>query len=525
MSSNLTILTDSGLYRGGFSSGTEMSDAISGASSPLTGFVSKDTLFPQLRLIDQGSSKLTSFDLSDMTQYNESAESFPNSISVAEDGSTGDFYILSKGEISGQSSSSSSQSEEGGGPKQVTLLNYKARIWKYSSLTGLYTEFIPVRSGKIVNLTGALDCKVDQSSRRLWVSAGGKGAIYGINLDTSKVEVSHEVENMYIPNTLCCREGHAEIFVRAFNLSNSTEYIWEINDTGLVNSWTTENAKSWNNIPADLYEGRLVLPSTDSMRYDPVRDRLWWVTGHEDHRVYMLDMVSLTGHGLLAEPTAEPNSSSSSVSSSSESSISSSSSSSKSSSLNSSSSSSSSSSISSTSSSLIYSSSSSSISTSSWSTEINFGSSSSLNSSSSSESSSSSISSSSDSSLSSSSDSSISTTSESSLLCADSYIASGFAAIEDPSYPEFGSVNGTYTWNGYLQEGKKIYQSDSNYRFSMHSYQNRWYITRPLIVSPAGQVDGHSSYRQSTEGGECPDSLPWLVYEGAYPAGTATEVT
>jgi hypothetical protein len=299
----IIALTNQGVIRQEYSPGSEINRLLVNTGDSNSGSVGTDSKNQSMWIGDESKSSISKIMLS-----NDSVISFPVSgiqsiVSVQEDHSTGNVFILTReypklgSAISSSSSSSSSSSLSDAQPSSDPT---KTRGWivKYDAFRAESSIFKPAELGSEIALVGPLDCKLDHIRRTMWITECGNNDVIGINIDTGELVKRQSTSNMIFPTVLAVSPTTGDIFVRAWSATDNREMIYRFGENGFICSFRGSSTPSQGDIHQGLWDGSIITPSIDSIKYDQVRDKLWWVSGPEDNRVYMLDAVRLTGKAM-----------------------------------------------------------------------------------------------------------------------------------------------------------------------------------------------------------------------------------
>lgn len=463
----IIALTTQGVIRQEYNTDSIIDRFLTNINSGCTGSVGTDSKDQSMWIGDESQSSIAKIKLSNDSVITLPVNGISSIVSVQEDHSTGNVFILTRKypylstTISSSSSSSSSSSISSGEKLGSDPTTTRGWIVKYDSSLLTSSIFNPTELGSEIPLIGPFDCKLDHIRRVMWVTECGNNDVLGISIDTGEVLKRYSATTMVFPTVLAVSPTTGDIFVRAWSSLDSRELIYRFGENGFVCSFRGSSTPTQGDVHQGILNGSISTPSVDSIKYDQVRDKLWWVSGPEDNKIYMLDAIRLTGRAMTLFPDTPSSSSSYSSSSSSSSKSSSSSSSSSNSSSSNSSSSISSSTM------LMTSSSSSSISETS-------------------------------------------ASSNSSSSFDDYYVASGFSV----------AVNGTYTQNGDMYDGEKVYTVGGVAPNSgvLVLFKTVW-IWRLGLMASSNYGSGYFLLVSATVSGGTPETSIW---EGQ-PTGVVTK--
>lgn len=155
---------------------------------------------------------------------------------------------------------------------------------------------------RLFGVAGALnqpkDSKFDYVRRKIWIADTGNDRVLKISRDkTNDVEVV--VDNLfYRPFALVANVNTGGCFVRAFSdVNRETALVIRLSSNGEeIVRYEYENEGVGNSSSSSSFEGSLssssssgdmlVVPSQNTISYDHVRHRVWWL---HDRRIYMAD--------------------------------------------------------------------------------------------------------------------------------------------------------------------------------------------------------------------------------------------
>jgi hypothetical protein len=193
-------------------------------------------------------------------------------------------------------------------------------VTKYSASTRTAATFPILIGSKIVDLTYALDMKIDSARRKIWVLEAVSSTIYRANIDTGIVDLSISLVDMICPCSMTVDLSNGNAYVRTLNQSltsdgepissNSEEEIsyyetvYVVNDNGIAAAVETTSAIAYpssvtsptsKNLAAMAQSNSPIsLPTSDSMKFDSKRENLWWLSKSEECIIFRMNAKDYT---------------------------------------------------------------------------------------------------------------------------------------------------------------------------------------------------------------------------------------
>ena len=313
----IMAITGAGALAGQYQPNGVLAGVVAGIGNSLTGSIGTDAIDPAAWVGDISRAALDRFDLKGGTVSHPLAN-IRDIISVQEDHSTGNVLILVgsypgfQAAAPGNSSSSSSSSSSGSVPGFVDRTSLRGWVVKWDSSLGVASVFKPTEFGAEIALSGPMDCKLDNARRILWITECGRNDVLGVNADTGILVARYSEPTMTCPTVMAFSPTTGNVFVRAWDSVSGMEHIYEFSSTGFVAKFRGGSTPVETNVREGISSGTIAIPSVDSIRYDAVRDRLWWVSGPRGSMVYMVDVTTVGGRSLTVIPETPSSSSSSS---------------------------------------------------------------------------------------------------------------------------------------------------------------------------------------------------------------------
>jgi len=141
----------------------------------------------------------------------------------------------------------------------------------------------------IGSLFNPLDAKFDFIRDRIWIADMGNNRIVGLDTDINLVDAQVDISSIVYPHVICADLNSGGVFVKGYvdssmaqgivyhfdaGGSEMSNFVFDIQTVSLSSSSSSESA---------VYPG---LPSTNTMSYDNVRNKIWWIDGS---KIYVAD--------------------------------------------------------------------------------------------------------------------------------------------------------------------------------------------------------------------------------------------
>ena len=210
------------------------------------------------------------------------------------------------------------KSTEKGGPY--------GKIDKYEYSTGTTSEFVLSVGGIPTNIVYALDMKIDAARRRMWILDAGNLRVLRVNLDSGNVDRVYASDELLAPCSMTIDMTTGMAYIRSMNGTqqdglnesssssqgsegmNSRETIYVADETGMTAVLSIDStvayassfiAPTTEDLDAMFDAGiPIPLPSSDSMKFDHLRRKIWWLSKMEETVVFEADVVDSTFRSL-----------------------------------------------------------------------------------------------------------------------------------------------------------------------------------------------------------------------------------
>ena len=148
------------------------------------------------------------------------------------------------------------------------------------------------------SLSHPLDAKSDYCSNRIWIADTYNHRVLKINSLTSRIDLS--VSAIY-PYSMCPNLNNSGVFIRGYNNYGLTRELisyydkngnfitsFEFGKEELIASSSSSSSHSSSSSYSSSYSSpfKILMPNVNTMCYDHVRSRLWWIT---DSKIYVAD--------------------------------------------------------------------------------------------------------------------------------------------------------------------------------------------------------------------------------------------
>ena len=177
-------------------------------------------------------------------------------------------------------------------------LNGQVVIYPQSPVPEIYEPVILRRFNRFGNLTYPLDAKFSYIRRRIWIADTGNHRILRVNIDTEEATLGIE-DSLFYPHALAVNLNNGGIFAKGYtSLSRNQGVVCYFRLDGLEVARFVYDLMDVDSSSSSSFSGSMSsssssgqreypqLPSANSIAYDHVRSRAWWV---EDSKVYMFD--------------------------------------------------------------------------------------------------------------------------------------------------------------------------------------------------------------------------------------------
>lgn len=186
---------------------------------------------------------------------------------------------------------------------------YNGNIASYEPITKTESRFIIKIKVVPTSILYALDMKIDPVRRNIWILDAGNSRILRCNIDTGEVDRLFSLPNTSTPCSMTIDINSGNTYIRCLN--QLTETIYMANDDGITplvetvssveydSKWLRPSSKDLSDI---ITSGEPIpLPASDSMKVDPLRGKLWWISKSSECTVYMMDVNNLVMNSILLE--------------------------------------------------------------------------------------------------------------------------------------------------------------------------------------------------------------------------------
>lgn len=184
--------------------------------------------------------------------------------------------------------------------------NYNGAIAYYEPITKTESRFIIRIKGVPTSISYTLDMKIDQVRRNVWVLDTGNNRILKCNIDTGEVNRRFSLPNTSTPCSMAIDINSGNAYIRCLN--QLTEIMYVANDDGITplvetvstveydDKWLVPSSEDLSDIIASGEP--IPLPASDSMKFDPLRGKLWWISKSSECIVYMMDVNNLVMNSI-----------------------------------------------------------------------------------------------------------------------------------------------------------------------------------------------------------------------------------
>ena len=200
------------------------------------------------------------------------------------------------------------------------------KIDKYEYSTGTTSEFVLSVGGAPTNIVYALDMKIDAARRRMWILDAGNLRVLRVNIDSGNVERTYTSDELLAPCSMTVDMTTGMAYIRSMNGTqqdginesssssqgsegmNSRETIYVADETSLMAILSMDSTVAYDSsfitpttkdLDAMFDAGiQIPLPSSDSMKFDHLRRKVWWLSKMEETTIFEADIVDSTFRSL-----------------------------------------------------------------------------------------------------------------------------------------------------------------------------------------------------------------------------------
>jgi len=211
--------------------------------------------------------------------------------------------------------------------------NANGIITRYNPATQIESEFVIKIKGVTTSIFYALDIKVDPSRRNIWILDAGNNRILRCNVDTGEVNRIFSPSKMVAPCSMTIDLSSGDAYIRCLNstadgdsessssssISSSDqlflETIYKANDDGITPIVETNSTIQYDNkwlspslsdIEDIISTGDPIpLPASDSMKFDQLRGKLWWISKSSESIVFVVDVNTLVMNSISLLPSLD----------------------------------------------------------------------------------------------------------------------------------------------------------------------------------------------------------------------------